>query len=162
MWFIPQQSFYFGGDYTNQYDVVLDDYKVPFLLPTRVLVGDNICNNDEKVVELLNRNYNLDSLADEFMYEVALNTKSHVLGVFEIAHGTVNQMLVSPREVFQKALLVGAVAIILVHNHPSGNTAPSLDDKMIVKRIKEAGSIIGIDMLSFLIVGKDTFGRIDG
>ena len=89
----------------------------------------------------------------ENMYMICMNTKNKVIGVFEISHGTVNASLVTPREVFQKALLANAVSIILMHNHPSGDSTPSRQDIEITKRLTEAGKIVGIDVLDHIIIG---------
>ena len=71
----------------------------------------------------------------------------------EISHGTVNASLVTPREVFQKALLANAVSIILMHNHPSGDCTASRQDVEITKRLAEAGKIVGVEVLDHIIVG---------
>ena len=90
---------------------------------------------------------------EEYMYMICMNVKNKILGVFEISHGTVNVSLVSPREVFQKALLANAVSIILMHNHPSGDCTASREDIEVTKRLVEAGKIIGIDVLDHIIIG---------
>ena len=90
---------------------------------------------------------------EEYMYMICMNTKNKIIGVFEISHGTVNASLVTPREVFQKALLANAVSIILMHNHPSGDSTPSRQDIEITTRLTEAGKIIGVEVLDHIIVG---------
>lgn len=74
--------------------------------------------------------------------------------VFEISHGTVKMSVVSPREVFQKALLANAVGIILLHNHPSGDCTPSKEDINVTKRLMESGDIIGVNVLDHLVIGR--------
>lgn len=74
--------------------------------------------------------------------------------VFEISHGTVKMSVVSPREVFQKALLANAVGIVLLHNHPSGDCTPSKQDINVTKRLMEAGDIIGVNVLDHLVIGR--------
>jgi DNA repair protein RadC len=90
---------------------------------------------------------------EEYLYMICMNTKNRVIGVFEISHGTVNASLVTPREVFQKALLANAVSIILMHNHPSGDCTPSRQDIEITKRLVEAGNLLGVDVLDHIIIG---------
>jgi DNA repair protein RadC len=90
-----------------------------------------------------------------------MNTKNKIVGVFEISHGTVNASLVTPREVFQKALLANAVSIILMHNHPSGDSTPSQQDIEITKRLVEAGKIVGVDVLDHIVVG-DNYVSLKG
>ena len=91
--------------------------------------------------------------SEEHMYMICMNVKNKVIGIFEISHGTVNASLVTPREVFQKALLANAVSIILMHNHPSGDATPSREDINVTKRLHEAGALIGIDVLDHIIIG---------
>lgn len=90
---------------------------------------------------------------EEYMYMICMNTKNKIIGVFEVSHGSVNSSIVSPREVFQKALLANAVAIILMHNHPSGDPTPSREDIEVTKRLVEAGKLLNIQVLDHIIVG---------
>lgn len=90
---------------------------------------------------------------EEYMYMICMNTKNKIVGVFEISHGSVNASIVTPREVFQKALLANAVSIILMHNHPSGDCTASREDVEITKRLVEAGKIVGVEVLDHIIVG---------
>ena len=86
-----------------------------------------------------------------------LNTKSKLLGETNISKGTVNASLISPRELFIEALEKRAVAIILVHNHPSGDPSPSTNDVLLTKRVKEAGALIGIELLDHIIIGNNCY-----
>ena len=90
---------------------------------------------------------------EEYMYMICMNTKNKVIGVFEVSHGTVSSSLVSPREVFQKALLANAVSVIFLHNHPSGDPAPSREDIEVTKRLVEAGKLLNVEVLDHIIVG---------
>lgn len=125
-----------------------------------VLVKENSCNypiesldSPQKTADMLNDVFRLNKQAEEYVYMIALNVKGRSLGVFEISHGTVNQSICNPRDIFIKALLCGTVGIILAHNHPSGDTTPSKEDIEIYKRIKEAGEIIGIELLDNIVIG---------
>ena len=91
-----------------------------------------------------------------------LNTKSRLLGETEISKGTVNASLVSPRELFVEALQKNAVSIILLHNHPSGDPTPSMEDIILTKRIKEAGNLIGIELLDHIIIGNNCYVSLHG
>lgn len=88
---------------------------------------------------------------------ILLNTKNHVLGIESISVGSLNASLVHPRELFKKAILKSAAGIILVHNHPSGDPQPSEEDKQVTCRMKEAGEIIGIEVLDHIIIGDGRF-----
>lgn len=125
-----------------------------------ILVKENSCNypvdslsNPQSITEMLNVVFRLNKQAEEHVYMIALNAKGKSLGVFKISHGTISTSICNPQEIFIKALLCGAAGIILAHNHPSGDTTPSKDDITVYQRIKEAGNIIGVNLLDNIIVG---------
>ena len=74
-----------------------------------------------------------------------------------ISRGLVNRTIIHPREVYRKAISQNAVAIIVAHNHPSGNVEPSNEDKEITYRLKQAGDIIGIALLDHIIFTRDNY-----
>lgn len=128
-----------------------------------VLVKENACNyqaeslsTPQSVADMLNNVFRLNRQAEEHVYMTALNTKGRLLGVFEISHGAASQSICSPREIFIRALLCGAAGIILAHNHPSGDVTPSKEDMAVYGNIKEAGKMIGVNLLDNIIVG-DTY-----
>ena len=82
----------------------------------------NRCDTAEKVVKVMREAFTLHKKTEEHVYAVCMNAKCHIVGIFEVSHGTVNSSCASPREVFMKALLLGAVSIILVHNHRKTQT----------------------------------------
>jgi DNA repair protein RadC len=84
---------------------------------------------------------------------VMVDTKNQFLNDKIISKGTVNASLISPREIFLESLSNQAVYIILIHNHPSGDPTPSKEDIVATKRIKEAGTLIGIMLLDHIIIG---------
>ena len=96
---------------------------------------------------------NLRHCEQEHVFGMMLDTRNRLLGEEEISKGTVNQTLFSPRELFLRALSFHAVHVILVHNHPSGETEPSNDDLEITRKTFEAGELIGITLLDHIIVG---------
>lgn len=121
---------------------------------------DNL-DNPKSIVKMLNECFHLNKMAEEHLYMIALDTKCHPLGVFEVSHGTVNSSLVSPREVFIRAILCGATYIILSHNHPSGVVTPSKEDREVYKRIKESGKLIGIELLDNIIIGDGYYSFLE-
>ncbi len=105
-------------------------------------------------------NYYKDKLSDklqEHFYCVYLDTKNHIIKDKLLFIGTINQSLVHPREVFKEAYLLSATSIICIHNHPSGNINPSNNDIIITKQLKEVGTLLGINVLDHIIIGKDTY-----
>ncbi len=82
-----------------------------------------------------------------------LNTKNKVIGINTVSVGILNSSLVHPREVFKPAILASAAAIILGHNHPSGDLTPSKEDLETTRKLAEAGKILGIEVLDHIIIG---------
>jgi DNA repair protein RadC len=92
---------------------------------------------------------------------VMLNTRRKLIRVEKISQGTLNQLLVHPREVFRAAIAANAAAIVLVHNHPSGDPHPSEADIRTTRDIIRAGQLLKIDVLDHIILGRrcDERGR---
>lgn len=88
---------------------------------------------------------------------VLLNTKHEVLVVAPVAVGNLDSAPVHPREVFKEAVRRSAAAVIVAHNHPSGNPEPSGDDLAITERLQAAGKVVGIDVLDHLVIGNGTY-----
>lgn len=116
-----------------------------------------IIRSPEDVYILAKDFIRLHEESEEYLYMACLNTKNKVTSVFELSHGNVNSSIVGIREMFQKALLANAVSIIVMHNHPSGDCSPSREDVNITKKMKEAGDLIGIEVLDHIIVGENNY-----
>ena len=95
--------------------------------------------------------------AKEHFLSLHLDNKNRLLCLDRVSVGSLSASIVHPREVFKSALLSSAAAIILVHNHPSGDTDPSREDLEITKRLKEAGELLGIRVMDHIIVGDDAY-----
>lgn len=89
----------------------------------------------------------------EHFMVVALNARSMPLGVVTVSVGTLSASLVHPREVFGPAILLNAAAVVVGHNHPSGDCTPSSEDRDATRRLKQAGDLLGIPVLDHVIVG---------
>ncbi len=105
-----------------------------------------------------------ESIADIYMEELRyekkeiaklllLDTKGAIIGDVHISSGTLNSSIVHPRDIFREAIMRSANRIVLVHNHPSGDPTPSDQDIVLTKRITDAGSIMGIELLDHIIIG---------
>jgi DNA repair protein RadC len=92
----------------------------------------------------------------EHFWVVLLNTKHRYLMHTEVSVGTLNASLVQPREVFGPAVREGAHSILLAHNHPSGDPQPSPEDRELTTRLRECGTLLGIEVLDHVIVGNGT------
>jgi DNA repair protein RadC len=90
----------------------------------------------------------------EHLFVLHLNTKNQICKTELVSVGTLNAALIHPREVFKAAIKESSHAIILVHNHPSGDVEPSNADKQVTNLLKQAGSVIQIDLLDHVIIGK--------
>ena len=97
----------------------------------------------------------IGSKTTEHLVVLALNTKNQVIGEYCAFIGSLNATVAQPREIIQFALLSNAARIILSHNHPSGNTEPSISDSKFTDRMTHACHLIGIDLLDHIIVSDD-------
>lgn len=98
------------------------------------------------------------SLADkEHFMIIMLNTKNRVIAKKTVSIGHLQASLVHPREMFKEAIKRSSAALILVHNHPSGDLTPSREDITTTERLREAGAVLGIDVLDHIIVGDNRY-----
>ena len=96
----------------------------------------------------------------EAFWSLLLDGKHRLMAANLVSVGTLTASLVHPREVFRPAIAQGACAIILVHNHPSGDPTPSPEDVEITQRLVETGRLVGIRVLDHVVVGDDAFGSL--
>ena len=104
------------------------------------------------------------SIADYYMaYMCRLGHEEvHVISECLLTKGTVNASLIAPREIFIQALKAGAVSIVLVHNHPSGDDTPSREDLAATEKVRSAGELIGIRLIDHIIIGSGHFTSLCG
>lgn len=93
----------------------------------------------------------------EHFLSVCLNGAHEVLSVDVCSIGLVNRTLVHPREVFTEAIRQRATAVVVAHNHPSGNLEPSIEDQDVTRRLRQAGDLLGIKVLDHLIFGEEGY-----
>jgi DNA repair protein RadC len=96
-------------------------------------------------------------LRKECFWAVLLNGKNRFLKLVRVSEGSLTASLVHPREVFRPAILEAAAGLLCVHNHPSGDPAPSPEDLQITRRLVEVGRLIGIRVLDHVIVGENEY-----
>lgn len=108
----------------------------------------------EDVYELL---HDLQRETKEHFLALHLDGKNRIICLDRVSTGSLNQSIVHPREVFKGALLSSAAAVVLVHNHPSGDPTPSTEDREITRRLREVGELVGIKVLDHVIVGEDRY-----
>jgi len=116
-----------------------------------------VLDTPERIVDLLreeNRVYEV-----EHFQVVLLNTRRKLTEVVKISQGTLDTLLVHPREVFKPAIAANAAAIVLVHNHPSGDPTPSEADIKVTRDLIRAGQLLKIEVLDHIIIGRRTQER---
>src|SRR6266550_4038401 len=116
-----------------------------------------VLDNPEAVVQLLKATNLVKNV--ETLQVLLLNTRRRLIRVAEIADGTLDTLLVHPREVFKKAIAANAAAVVLAHNHPSGDPTPSEADIKVTRDLIRAGQLLKIDVLDHVIVGASTPDR---
>lgn len=143
----------------NVYEMFLNENRVPYLAAEREtkIDGRKSYCSPELIAGLINDAFMADKLPEEHVWMLSFDTQYHVNGVFEISHGSANQSLLNPNQVMQRALMVGAVSIALVHNHPSGDVAPSKEDIATTEKIRAAGELINIPLIDHIIIGEDKY-----
>jgi len=110
--------------------------------------GPNI-RRPEEAVSLAKRAVQDDS--KEHFLAIYLDARHRALARAVVSVGTATASLVHPREVFQPAVNLGAVAVIVLHNHPSGDETPSAEDRSVTKRLREAGEVLGISLVDHVV-----------
>ena len=127
--------------------------KASFEITKRVNSGKIIgvtLNNSSDVVNYYSEK--LKDLKQEHFYVVFLDVRNKVIGDKLISVGTLNSAVIHPREVFKEAIKRSAHAVILVHNHPSGDKEMSVEDLDVTRKMKEVGEMVGIEVLDHLII----------
>ena len=93
----------------------------------------------------------------EHFWAILLNTRNQIIKTVEISVGSLDTSIVHPRELFKEAIAASASSIIAAHNHPSGNPEASQDDIKLSRRLKEAGELVGIELVDHIIIGNGNF-----
>ncbi len=120
---------------------------------TRESVGENpMVTTPEQAAAVLRERARI--LQHEVFWALMLDTKNRLIGEpQQISEGTLNSSLVHPRELFKRALQHSCAAVILAHNHPSGDPAPSAEDIKVTKQLVGAGEVMGIKVLDHIVIG---------
>ena len=135
------------------------ELKAAFALAARLArteAESRAIDNAEDIARLLGEEMRL--LDYESVRVVCLNTKHMVLAVEEVTRGILNESLFHPREAYRPAVARQAYAVIMVHNHPSGNVQPSSSDLQVTRKMKAAGEVLQIELLDHVILGAPMAG----
>ena len=115
--------------------------------------GREAFNTPEIIARFCIEQLSIDTRAEESVFIFALNSRLHLQGVFEATRGTNTMSLISTREIFQKLLGLNATSFAVVHNHPSGDPAPSKEDLDATTKLRQCGELLGINMIDHIIIG---------
>lgn len=116
-----------------------------------------IISSTSDAVEQLN---NIRDKKQEYFVVLTLDGANRLINNTVVFQGTLNQSLIHPREIFAQAIEDRAASIIVAHNHPNGSTEPSFEDIEITRKLKEAGKLLGIEMVDHIIVTKQSYQSI--
>jgi len=130
---------------------------VQFVAEPQAFPAGSPCRSSEDVQRLARAIYDTLDADKEHFVLLTLNNKNRINGFKVISTGTLTASLVHPREVWRAALHLCAAAVIFVHNHPSGDPAPSPEDQDITRRLKETGDVLGIRVLDHVVLGDERF-----
>lgn len=140
----------------DAYNIRLNEMRYPIIAEALKYSIDGrkkVMDNPKAIASFMANEVGLRDAAEEYFYAIAFDAKARMIGLFEIGHGTVRSALVSTREIFMRLVMVGAVAWVAVHNHPSGVANPSSEDKELTERLVQASQIMGMPMLDHIIIG---------
>lgn len=119
-------------------------------------VMNRCCQNPEDVCRIWKETVASEPAFDpekEHFVVLFLNTKNRLKSYHVVSVGTLTSALVHPREVFRPAIVQAASSVVVAHNHPSGDPAPSSADIQVTRQLREAGRLIGIEVMDHIIVG---------
>ena len=116
-------------------------------------INENKANTPENAVEIANAVLKMDRLPHEVVAILTVNAKLVVTGVVRVSLGAMNSTIITPVQIFQPAMLKNAHGIIILHNHPSGDPTPSIQDREMSDRMVEAGRLLGIQVLDSIVIG---------
>lgn len=102
----------------------------------------------------------LAGLTQEVFLVLGVDIRNGLLDIVEVARGTVAGVEVHPREVFRPLIRMAAAGAVVVHNHPSGDPTPSLEDVELTRRLREAGSLLGIPVIDHVVIGDRAYRSI--
>ncbi len=134
-------------------DKRVDIIRIQKIKESSILYKNRIINSPSTAADFFR--HHLEEKDREYFMVAYMATNNEPVAIETISIGTLNTAIIHPREVFKGAVLSNCASILLAHNHPSGNTKPSEEDKALTKRLEEAGAILGISILDHIIIGND-------
>ena len=132
-------------------------YSVRLVRDAFVKAETRLADSPQRVVEIVRAYWGEGELDREHLVCLMLNARSQVIGINTVSIGTLSASLVHPRCLFKPAVILGCAAVVVCHNHPSGDCSPSADDRETTRRLVKAGEIMGIAVLDHVIIAGDSF-----
>ena len=138
-----------------QYDVYLSENRTPYLEYVKDVRSDadGVYRTPNAILDLLNLAFRANELAEERLWLIGFDAQHHCVGLFEVSHGSANRSVASSASILKRALLIGAISIIVAHNHPSGVVTPSDEDIAFTKQLHIAARLCDIVLNDHIIIG---------
>ena len=138
----------------RKYEMRMRENRLPYLASvgeTKITDAETH-ENPRKMSNIVRSVYHVERLPEEYVYLMTFDTKLHLIGVFELSHGTSRESVLSPSQIMQRVFLCGASTFCIAHNHPSGDVTPSDEDNRLTERIAAASKICGVDFCDHIII----------
>ena len=136
--------------------VKIENVRIKLVRESAGLYCNNYISSPEDATEIAAKHFE-DMASDREVFSVILlDVKNRVIGINVVSIGSLTASVVHPREVFKAACLANAASIILTHNHPSGDPAPSKEDISVTTRLIQAGRLMDIPVLDHIVIGDNT------
>lgn len=140
------------------YDLKVSEKRIPYLKEIKETKETDEPSYDtpkkaaETMKKILNESFDVSHQAEEYIWLAAFDTRLHLTSIMEVSHGSMDQAIISTSGIMQRALLAGASQIMIVHNHPSGDTSPSDCDIKVTKKLKEACKCCDVTLMDHVIL----------
>lgn len=130
----------------------LDDNRCLIYVKERDITTETI-NNPVTIVDFMNKHFHTDRLSSENVFAIFYDQRLQPISISHIGIGEVNTSIVSIRQICSIALMSNASSVVLIHNHPSGNTEPSGEDCEVTKKVNNALQMFGIHLVDHIVIG---------
>lgn len=132
----------------------ITQYRVTLKRERVLQVSDVMVGSFDAAVRVLRRYYDRANLPHEELIAIGVNGRNEIVGIVKVAQGGSHGCAVCPSDIFRPLLAMNAAAFILAHNHPSGCPEPSPEDRLTTRAIKEAGDVLGIQLLDHIVIAR--------
>ncbi len=134
------------------------EYRIQLKKISKHFEDNDIIHTSNDVVKIMNRFYDFDDR--EKLYVMLMDSRKKVIGINLVSVGTVDKVMMHPREIFKPAILLGASSFIMIHNHPSGDVRPSKEDIKFTDTIINCGNMLDIPLIDHIIFSEEKYYSI--